>query len=187
MGVSMGFSPQGGLPQNNRVGDLDSMAIPYVSKMLGLSIEEVEKQLTTQSGLLGLSGVSNDIRDINQAAANGNVDAKFAIDFLVESIRHWAGSFFFKMGGADALCFTAGIGENNAEVRAKVCTGLEGFGLKLDPERNASLKGGTEGIISTDDSTFKAIVIPANEELVVAREVYRKLKDEGGRMNAESA
>lgn len=176
MGVSMGFSPQSGLPQNNRVGDLDSMAIPYVSKMLGLSIDEVEKQLTTQSGLLGLSGVSNDIRDINEAASNGNAEAQFAIDFLVDSVRHWAGSFFFKMGGADAICFTAGIGENNAELRAKICAGLEGFGLKLDPERNASIQAGTEGVISTEGSTFKAIVIPANEELVVAREVYRFLK-----------
>ena len=176
IGASMGFSPQSGLPQNNRVGDLDSMAIPYVSKMLGRSIEEAEKELTTQSGLLGLSGVSNDIRDIDEAAAKGNQDAQLAIDLLVYSIRNWAGSFFFKMGGADAICFTAGIGENNAGIRAKVCAGLESFGLKLDPERNASIRAGAEGIISTEDSTFKAMVIPANEELVIAREVYRFLE-----------
>ena len=143
---------------------------------MGRSVEEVEEELTTQSGLLGLSGVSNDIRDISEAAANGNEDAQLAIDVLVDNIRHWVGSFFFKMGGADAICFTAGIGENNTAIRAKVCQGLESFGLKLDPERNESLRLGAEGMISSDDSTFKAMVIPANEELVVAREVYRFLK-----------
>ncbi len=179
MGVSMGFSPQSGLPQNNRVGDLDSMAVPYVSKSLGLSLKEAERQLTTESGLLGLSGVSNDVRDIRKAAASGNSQAQFALDFLVDSIRHWAGSFYFRMGGADAICFTAGIGENHADLRAKVCAGLESFGLSIDAERNESLQSGAEGFISTDDSTFKALVIPANEELVVAREVYRKLSVKG--------
>ena len=180
MGISMGFSPQSGLPQNNRVGDLDAMAIPYACKALGLSLEEAERELATQSGLLGLSGVSNDLRDIREAAAKGNGRAQFALDFLVDSIRHWAGSFFFRMGGADAICFTGGIGENGPDIRAKVCAGLENFGLRIDPERNATLPLGGEGFISTDDSTFKALVIPANEELVVAREVYRKLKGKEG-------
>ena len=175
MGVSMGFSPQSGLPQNNRVGDLDAMAIPYACKALGLSLEEVEQDLTTQGGLLGLSGVSNDLRDIRKAAAKGNDRAQFALDFLVDSIRHWAGSFFFRMGGADAICFTGGIGENGPDIRAKVCAGLENFGLRIDPARNAALPSNGEGFISTDDSTFKALVIPANEELVVAREVFKKL------------
>ena len=172
IGTSMGFSPQSGLPQNNRVGDLDSMAIPYASKVLGLSIEEAETQLNKESGLLGLSGVGNDIRDINKAAQEGNKDANLALDVLTESIRHWAGSFFFKMGGAEAICFTAGIGENNPTLRAKVCRNLEGLGVKIDPQKNNALMG-DEGIISTDDSTIKVIVIPANEELVIAREVYR--------------
>jgi len=172
MGTSMGFSPQSGLPQNNRVGDLDSMAIPYAAKALGISLDEAERQLTKEAGLLGLSGVSNDIRDINAAAKSGNASAQLALDSLTESIRHWIGSFFFKMGGAEALCFTAGIGENDTEQRAAICRNLEGLGLKIDPEKNAKLRG-EEGIISTDDSTIKVMVIPANEELVVAREVYR--------------
>lgn len=180
MGVSMGFSPQSGLPQNNRVGDLDAMAVPYACKALGLSVEEAEKQLSTQSGLLGLSEVGTDIRDIRKAAVSGDGKAQFALDFLVDSIRHWAGSFFFKMGGADAICFTAGIGENHPEIRARVCADLESFGLRIDKERNASMRSGREGFISTDDSTFKALVIPANEELVVAREVYRQLKRQEG-------
>jgi acetate kinase len=175
IGTSMGFSPQSGLPQNNRVGDLDSMAIPYVCKMLGLSVEEAERQLNKESGLLGLSGVSNDARDIREAAEKGNQDAALATEVLIDSIRHWAGSFFFKMGGAEAIVFTAGIGENDAELRAAVCSGLEGLGVKIDPAANAKAIRGAEGIISSEDSKIKVLVIPANEELVIAREVYRKV------------
>lgn len=179
IGSSMGFSPQSGLPQNNRVGDLDSMAIPYVNKMLGLTVEEAERQLNKESGLLGLSGVSNDARDIRDAAAEGNEDAKLAVDVLIDSIRHWAGSFFFKMGGAEVISFTAGIGENDAELRAAVCAGLEGLGVIIDPAANEATIRGAEGIISAPESTIKVCVIPANEELVIAREVYRfKAKSE---------
>ncbi len=173
IGSSMGFSPQSGLPQNNRVGDLDSMAIPYVNKMLGLAVEEAEHQLNKESGLLALSGISNDARDIREAAAAGNADAQLAVDVLVDSIRHWAGSFYFKMGGAEVISFTAGIGENDPQLRAKVCAGLEGLGVVLDPTANEATTGGAEGIISAPDSTIKICVIPANEELVIAREVYR--------------
>mgnify|MGYP002817155360 CR=1 FL=1 len=173
IGSSMGFSPQSGLPQNNRVGDLDSMAVPYVSKMLGLSVEEAERQLTKESGLLGLSGVSNDVRDIFEAAQGGNADAQLALDALVDSIRHWAGSFFFKMGGAEAIVFTAGIGENRTELRAAVCEGLEDLGVTIDPAANGRTVRGAEGLISTPDSRIQVLVIPANEELVIAREVYR--------------
>lgn len=173
IGSSMGFSPQSGLPQNNRVGDLDSMAIPYVSQMLGLSVEEAEHQLNKESGLLGLSGVSNDARDIREAAGQGNADAKLAVDVLVDSIRHWAGSFFFKMGGAEAIAFTAGIGENDPILRAAVCEGLEALGVKIDPSANEKAVRGAESLISTPDSKIKVCVIPANEELVIAREVYR--------------
>ena len=176
IGASMGFSPQSGLPQNNRVGDLDSMAIPYVSKMLGLSVEEAERQLNKESGLLGLSGVSNDARDIDEAAAAGNADAQLATDVLIDSIRHWAGSFFFKMGGAEVISFTAGIGENDARLRSQVCAGLEDLGVYIDEDANAKTIRGAEGIISTPESKIKVMVIPANEELVIAREVYRKVQ-----------
>lgn len=173
IGSSMGFSPQSGLPQNNRVGDLDSMAIPYVNKMLGLSVEEAERQLNKESGLLALSGISNDARDIREAAAEGNADAQLAVDVLIDSIRHWAGSFFFKMGGAEVISFTAGIGENDPNLRAKVCAGLEELGVRLDPAANEATVRGKEGIISAPESKIKICVIPANEELVIAREVYR--------------
>ena len=172
-GSSMGFSPQSGLPQNNRVGDLDSMAIPYVNKMLNLSVEEAERQLNKESGLLGLSGISNDARDIREAAAEGNDKAQLAVDVLVDSIRHWAGSFFFKMGGAEVISFTAGIGENDPGLRAKVCADLEDLGVVLDPAANEATVRGKEGIISAPESKIKVCVIPANEELVIAREVYR--------------
>jgi acetate kinase len=174
IGSSMGFSPQSGLPQNNRVGDLDSGAIPYAMRTLGISLDEAERQLTKESGLLGVSGVSNDIRDVNAAALKGDPDAQLAIDSLVHSIRHWTGAFHFDLGGLDALVFTAGIGENGAAIRASVCKDLEAFGIHLDPEKNEACRA-TESIISTDDSAVKIMVIPANEELVLAREVYRKL------------
>lgn len=173
VGSSMGFSPQSGLPQNNRVGDLDSMAIPYVNKMLGLSVEEAELQLNKESGLLALSGVSNDARDIREAAAAGDADAQMAVDVLVDSIRHWAGAFFFKMGGAEVIAFTAGIGENDPGLRAKVCAGLDDLGVLLDPAANEATIRGKEGIISAPESKIKVCVIPANEELVIAREVFR--------------
>ena len=174
IGSSMGFSPQSGLPQNNRVGDLDSGAIPYAMRTLGISLDEAERQLTKESGLLGLSGVSNDARDINLAAAAGNADAQLAIDANVRSIRHWIGAFLIELGGLDALVFTAGIGENGASTRAEVCAGLEAFGIVLDPSKNDACRA-TEAVVSSDTSPVKIMVIPANEELVLAREVYRKL------------
>ena len=175
IGASMGFSPQSGLPQNNRVGDLDSAAIPYAMKKLGLNLDQVERQLTKESGLLGLSGMSNDLRDIESEAQQGNADAALAIEALVLSIRHWIGAFYLELGGCDALVFTAGIGENNARVREAVCANLSGLGIDLNAKKNESLHGG-EGCISSASSSTQVFVIPANEELVVARECYRLLE-----------
>jgi acetate kinase len=174
IGTSMGFSPQSGLPQNNRVGDLDSGAIPHAMRTLGISLDEAERQLTKESGLLGLSGVSNDIRDILQAASTGHADAKLALDALVHSIRHWIGAFMIELGGIDALVFTAGIGENNPDLRAAVCAGLGSFGIEMDPARNAACRA-IEADVATAASAGRILVIPANEELILAREVFRKL------------
>jgi acetate kinase len=174
IGTSMGFSPQSGLPQNNRVGDLDSGAIPYAMRTLGISLDEAERQLTKESGLLGVSGISNDIRDVKQAAKDGNSDARLALDQLVHSIRHWIGAFMIELGGIDALVFTAGIGENGADIRAAVCDKLENFGIRLDSAKNDACQA-TEADIGTSDSCARILVIPANEELVLAREVFRKL------------
>jgi len=174
IGTSMGFSPQSGLPQNNRVGDLDSGAIPYAMRALGISLDEAERQLNKESGLLGISAISNDMRDIYAAAAAGNPQAQLALDTLVHSIRHWTGAFHFELGGMDALVFTAGIGENGPLIRAAACAGLESFGIRLDPDKNAACAG-TECDISAAGSAVRILVIPANEELVLAREVFRKL------------
>lgn len=174
IGTSMGFSPQSGLPQNNRVGDLDSGAIPYAVKTLGISLEEAERQLTKESGLQGVSQVGNDLRDIRQAATDGNTDARLALDMLVHSARQWAASYLFDLGGLDAMVFTAGIGENNPWLRTAICQHLEEFGIKIDPEKNAACIA-EEAEISAADSKVKIFVIPANEELVLAREVRRKI------------
>jgi acetate kinase len=171
VGTSMGLSPQSGLPQNNRVGDLDSAAVPFVMKTLGLSVAEVERQMTKESGLLGLSGISNDLRDVRAAAQQGNGRAQLALDVFVHAARHWIGAYLAELNGCDALVFTAGIGENNPDLRAAICADLDQLGLAVDPAKNAALKG--EGEISAANSRAKIFVIPANEELVVARETLR--------------
>ncbi|OIR08225.1 acetate kinase [mine drainage metagenome] len=177
IGTSMGLSPQSGLPQSNRVGDLDSAALPCAMRRLGLSLEEAERQLVKESGLLGLSGVSNDLRDIRAAADAGDARARRAIDVLVHSIRHWIGAFWIELGGCDALVFTAGIGENNPWLREAVCAGLDGLGLTLDASANAASKHETN--LATTSSPTRVLVIPANEELVVARETARLLHARG--------
>jgi acetate kinase len=174
VGSSMGMSPQSGLPQNNRVGDLDSAAVPFVMKTLGLSLSEVERQLTKESGLLGLSGVSNDVRDIQAAAEAGNARARLAIDAFVHSARHWIGSFHFELNGCDAVVFTGGIGENSPEIREAICAGTDGLGLRVDQGLNAAVRR-SEGEISAAGSSVKLLVIPANEELIVANETLRFL------------
>jgi acetate kinase len=171
----MGMSPQSGLPQNNRVGDLDAEALPYAVKTLGITIEEAQKQLTKQGGLLGVSGVSTDVRDIGEAARKGDAKAQLALDVFVASARHWIGSYFFELGGADAIVFTAGIGENRVELRAAICAGLEQLGIVLDAGRNSATHA-TEAVISAPNSRVKLMVIPTNEELVVARETKRLLE-----------
>jgi acetate kinase len=176
IGTSMGMSPQSGLPQNNRVGDLDAEAIPYAVKVLGITIEEAQRQLTKESGLKGLSGVSNDIRDVTAAAEQGNTNARLALDVYVTSARHWIGSYFFEIGGADAIVFTAGIGENRADIRSAICANLEGLGIELDSVLNANTLA-TETVISKPSSRVKLLVIPTNEELVVARETKRLLEN----------
>ncbi|HMJ88243.1 MAG TPA: hypothetical protein VK530_00420 [Candidatus Acidoferrum sp.] len=177
IGNSLGMSPQSGLPHNNRVGDLDSAAVPYAVRALGLSLDEAERQLSKEGGLKGLAGgLSNDIRDIQDAANKGNVKAKLALDVFVASARHWIGAYFFELGGADAIVFTAGIGENRSELREAICAGLEDLGIVLDPKLNSETRA-KEGVISATNSRVKLMVIPTNEELVVAREVKRLLEN----------
>lgn len=171
--TSMGLSPQSGLPQNNRVGELDSAALPCAMRRLKLSLADAEKQLVKDSGLLGLSGVGNDLRDIKAAVDQGNTRARLALDAFIHGIRHWIGAFWLEQGGCDALVFTGGIGENNPWLRESVCAGLNDLGLNIDPEANASAPA--ESDLASADSRTRLLVIPANEELVVAREAARLL------------
>jgi acetate kinase len=187
IGTSMGLSPQSGLPQNNRVGDLDSFTLPFIMRSAGLTLEEAEKLLCKESGLKALSGGYNDIRDIQEQAAKGNPRAQLAVDVFVHQTRHWIGSYLLQLNGADALVFTAGIGENDAVVRKAVCANLDQLGIILDPELNRAIgltaknakSAEREAIISAPESRVKVMVIPTNEELVVAREVKRFLEKAG--------
>lgn len=176
IGNSLGMSPQSGLPHNNRVGDLDAEALPYAAKTLGLSVEEAQRQLAKEGGLKGLSGgLSNDVRDIQTAASAGNAKAQLALDVFVSEARRWIGGYLLQLNGADALVFTAGIGENRSELRAAICANLDQLGIQLAPAKNDTLRA-TEGIVSADSSRVKVLVIPTNEELVVAREARRLLE-----------
>ena len=174
IGTSMGLSPQSGLPQNNRVGDLDSFALPFLMRSAGLTLDEAEKLMSQESGLKALSGGCNDIRDIQAQATQGNDRAQLALDVLLHQTRHWIGSFLLQLNGADALVFTAGIGENQPRIRSAICENLDQLGIMLDPEKNNAAKA-NEAFISKPDSRVKVLVIPTNEELVVAREVKRFL------------
>ena len=137
----MGFSPQSGLPQNNRVGDFDPFALPLIMRRTGKSLDEVLSILANQSGLLGLSGIGGDLRDIDEAAAAGNARAKLALDVFAAATRHYLGAYLVELGGADVIVFTGGIGENRPRFRAAVCRDLEELGIVLDPAANESATG----------------------------------------------
>jgi acetate kinase len=170
------MSPQSGLPHNNRVGDLDPEALPYAVKALGITLDEARRQLSQEGGLKGLSGgLSNDVRDLQDAAAKGNASARLAMDVFVSEARRWIGGYFFQLNGADAIVFTAGIGENRAELREAICANLDQLGIVLDRDKNNAARG-VEAEISAANSRVKVLVIPTNEELVVAREVKRVLE-----------
>ena len=166
--VSMGASPQSGLPQNNRVGDIDVFAVLHMMKKLGLDPDQMAELLGSRSGLAGISGTCGDLRDLNEAAAGGNGRATLALDVFARAIRHYIGAFMLSLGGIDVLSFSGGIGENGAEVRAAVLKNLSAFGVEIDAEKNRTIKG--EGAISTGASAVKVLVVPANEEAIIARE-----------------
>jgi acetate kinase len=166
--TSFGASPQSGLPQCNRVGDIDVFAVLHMMKKLSLSPDEMATLLGSRSGLAGISGTSGDLRDLEDAAAKGDKRSRLALDVFVRAIRHYLGAFLLELGGVDTITFSGGIGENSVAIRAAVLTGLVPFGVELDDEANRNLKG--EGAISTLGSTVKVLVIPANEESIVARE-----------------
>ena len=134
--VSMGTSPQSGLPQNNRVGDIDVFAVLHMMKKLGLNPDQMAALLGSRSGLAGISGTSGDLRDLTQAAAAGDKRSQLALDVFVRAIRHYLGAFLLELGGVDVITFSGGIGENSAEIRSAVLKDLSAFGIELDAERN---------------------------------------------------
>ncbi|MBP7947482.1 MAG: acetate kinase [Verrucomicrobia bacterium] len=178
VGNSLGMSPQSGVPHNNRVGDLDAMAFPFAIRALGLTVEEAERQLCNEGGIKGLSGVSNDVRNVWTAAQGGNAQARLALEVFVHEVRRWIGGYFAQLNGADALVFTAGIGENRSELRAAICADLDQLGVVLDANANVKVRA-QEAVISAPESRVRVLVIPTNEELVVAREVKRWLDRRG--------
>ena len=182
--VSMGASPQSGLPQNNRAGDIDVFAVLHMMKKLALGPDEMAALLGSRSGLAGISGTSGDLRDLDEAAAKGNKQAQLALDVFVRAIRHYLGAFLLELGGLDAITFSGGIGENSAEIRSAVLKDLAAFGVVVDEEANLSVKG--EGEISTPRPAVKVLVIPANEESIVARETVAVLMARG-RATADSS
>jgi acetate kinase len=165
--TSMGYSAQSGLPQNNRVGDIDPFVLPTLMEKTGKTLAEVLDMLANKCGLLGLSGVSTDLRDIADAADNGNARAKMALDVYVANIRHYLGAYLVELGGADVIVFTGGIGENRASIRTAVLANLQELGIVLDPKANESAKD--EAKVSAAESRVQVWVMPTNEELVVAR------------------
>lgn len=166
--TSMGFTPLEGVVMGTRSGGIDPAIIEYIMEKEGLSIEEMLKMLNRKSGVFGISGVSSDFRDLEVAANEGNERAQLALDIFAQKIKGYIGSYLAELDGADVIVFTAGIGENAIGMRAKICSNMENLGIKLDPERN-NVRG-EETIISAADSKIKILLIPTNEELMIARD-----------------
>lgn len=166
--TTMGFTPLAGVLMGTRCGDIDPAIVLNVMDNHNLSTKEMDTLMNKKSGVLGISGVSSDFRDLGQAAAEGNERAQLALDMFHYQVRKEIGAFAAAIGGVDVITFTAGVGENGIEDRAAIAEGLEYLGVKLDPQRN-NVRG-KDALISTDDSTVKMYVIPTNEEIMIARD-----------------
>lgn len=164
--TSMGFTPLEGLIMGTRCGDLDPSIITYVMGKEGLDVREMNALLNKHSGLIGVSGESSDMRELEQAVADGDKRAKYAFDLFTYRIKKYVGSYIAALGGLDALVFTGGIGENSSAVRKAVCENMQYLGLEIDLEKNNAVKGKLD--ISTENSKARILVIPTNEELVIA-------------------
>ncbi len=172
--TSMGFTPLEGLVMGTRSGDIDAALPDYIAAKEGLSPAQVEAMLNGQSGLLGISGLTNDMRDlIAEADELQDRRAELAIKMFCYRVRKYIGSYLAAMGGADALVFAGGIGENAPSIRARICEGLSWAGLSVDDQANSALVGGKEGRFSTAESTLEAWVLPTDEELLIARDTFR--------------
>ena len=172
--ISSGFTPQSGTIMSTRPGDFDPWVIPYMAEQTGMDNETLSRELVTRGGLLGISGLSGAMRDLEEAAEKGHERARLAVEVFCYQVKKYIGAFAAVMNGLDCLVFTGGIGENSASIRAQIAGGLESFGVYLDVPANSALRG--EGIISTPDSPVKVAVIKADEELVVARQAAALLR-----------
>ncbi|WP_269635004.1 acetate/propionate family kinase [Thermosinus carboxydivorans] len=166
--TSMGFTPLEGLVMGTRSGEIDPAIIPFLMKKEGMTADQIDTYLNKKSGVLGISGVSSDFRDIEEAAAAGNERAQLALDIFAYKVKKFIGGYVAAMGGVDAIVFTAGLGENSPSMRDKICNGLEYLGTRIDPVKN-NIRGKAQEI-SVDGAKVKIFVIPTNEELVIARD-----------------
>ena len=172
--TSMGLTPLEGLVMGTRSGDLDPSILDQLHHKEGMSFEEVDNLLNKHSGLLGVSGLTNDMRELlEEATVNRDRRAQLAIDIFCLRVRKYVGAYLARMNGADAILFTGGIGENAATIREQICSGLSFFGITIDGEKNAAMVHGQEGDIGTADSRLRVFVIPTNEELLIARDTVR--------------
>ena len=175
--TSMGFTPLEGLVMGTRVGDIDAAAVLYIMKNKGYSIDEMDTYLNKKCGLLGVSGISNDFRDLEEAMEKGNERAKLAYDMFVLQVKKYIGAYYAELDGVDALIFTAGIGENDDLVRSSICANLEALGVAVDADKNAGCRERRD--ISKDGAKAHVFVIPTNEEYAIATETVEALQEAG--------
>jgi acetate kinase len=171
--TSMGFTPQEGVPMGTRSGTIDPTVVSYIMKKEGLTPDEADKLLNSKSGLLGISGVSSDCRDIRAAADGGNERAALALDVLAHYIKKIIGSYVAEMNGIDALVFTAGIGENERGTRESVCRDMSYLGIKIDEALNMSCPRGEVVELTAEGATVRTFVIPTNEEYMIALDTLK--------------
>ena len=167
--TTMGLTPLAGVPMGTRSGDIDAAVVQFICNKYGMSVDECLNMLNKKSGMLAMSGVSSDFRDLEDGAKKGDENCALARDKFCYEVAKYVGAYSVAMNGLDCLVFTAGVGENGPLTREDVCSYLGFMGIKLDPERN-KIRGGKEGLISADDSKIKVYVIPTNEELVIAKD-----------------
>ncbi len=170
--TSMGFTPNEGLLMGTRTGNLDLGALLYIAEKKGLSIQDTNNMINKESGLVGISGLSSDMRDLEDAASKGNERAQLALDMFAYRVKRFIGSYAAILGGVDLILFTGGIGENDATSREKIAGGFDYLGLNFDFDKNAGLRG-KDALISTEDSKVKCMIVTTNEELVIAKDTQR--------------
>lgn len=170
--TSMGFTPLDGFIMGTRSGGIDPSVVTYIMNKEGLTPDQMSDLMNKKSGFIGISGVSSDCRDVKTAAKEGNARAQLTLDMLVYQIKKFIGAYAAAMNGVDAILFTGGIGENDMDIRARVCADMEYLGVKISAERNNAGSTGRDEKISADDSKVEVWVVPTNEELLIARDTY---------------